>query len=515
MRNFSLWAVLLAGSAAGQVYSQKVVTRYSASDPVAPKSLALDGPKSLRATDGATWKSVPGGLMRVDAKAAERDRTQYFAGQRYLADDDVIAVAADAAGGVWVRTRTGVTHIEYRPMTLEQKAAAFEQRVRDRHDRYGLVAGSILKEPGNLRSNQLEPSDNDGLWTAIYAAAECFRYAVTKSPDALANARKSLEAILFLEQVTGRPGFPARSYIRKGDWRPPDGTWHWTSDGRYEWKADTSSDEIVGHFFAFGVACDLLPDEALKERMRATARRIMDHILEHEYNLTDINGKPTTWGKWSREYFDGRGRSDSALNALELLSFLKTAEHITGDAKYGREYRKVAVELKYLEQTTRYLELRGREINYSDEELAMLPFYLVFQYERDPEYLAFYRKALGQWWQNIAREKNPLWTYIYATSKPSLPADLDSSLWMLERIPMDLVEWTVVNSKRDDLKLDGGTDRFRKAQSTVLLPPDERPVMKWNSNPFVVDGGRGGRGEDDGAFFLLPYWLGRYHGYVK
>ena len=45
----------------------------------------------------------------------------------------------------------------------------------------------------------------------------------------------------------------------------------------------------------------------------------------------------------------------------------------------------------------------------------------------------------------------------------------------------------------------------------TLLPPDERPTMRWNANPFVVDGGRGGRAEDDGAAFLLPYWLGRYH----
>jgi hypothetical protein len=511
MRNFSLWVVFIAGSAAGQVYPQKVVTRYLAGAPGVPK-LVTTG--RVRATDGALWRSVPGGLVRVEESSEQRDRRQYFAGRRYLADNEVIALAADSAGGVWVRTQTGVSHIEFRPMKLQQKAAAFEQRVRERHNRYGLVAGSILREHGNLATNQLEPSDNDGLWTAIYAAAECFRYAVTKSADALTNARESLEAMLFLEQVTGRPGFPARSYIRKGDQRPPDGTWHWTGDGRYEWKADTSSDEIVGHFFAFGIACDLLPDEALKQRIRETARRIMDHILEHGYNLTDVNGKPTTWGKWSREYFESRaGRSDSALNALELLSFLKTAEHITGDTRYGREYRKAAVELKYLEQTTRYAELRD-EINYSDEELAMLPFYLLFQYERDTRYLGFYRRALSEWWQNIEREKNPLWTFIYASSKPAVAADLDSARWMLQRIPMDLVEWTVINSNREDVKLNGGPDRFREPQSTVLLPPDERPVMKWNGNPFVVDGGNGGSGEDDGAFFLLPYWLGRYHGYV-
>jgi len=33
--------------------------------------------------------------------------------------------------------------------------------------------------------------------------------------------------------------------------------------------------------------------------------------------------------------------------------------------------------------------------------------------------------------------------------------------------------------------------------------------MKWNGNPFVIDGGAGGQGEDDGAAFLLPTgWAG-------
>jgi hypothetical protein len=217
MRNFFALVVLAVAPAAAQVYPQKVVTRYSLNDRAIPEGLPWSAGETVTASDGATWQRVGGGIFRRDPKAAERDRTQYFAGRRYLADDDVTALAPDDSGGMWMRTRTGVSHIEYRPMTLEDKAAIFEQRIRDRHDRYGLVASSMLREQGNLATNQLEPSDNDGLWTAIYAAAECFRHAVTKSPEALANATKSLEAMLFLEQVTGRSGFPARSYIRKGD----------------------------------------------------------------------------------------------------------------------------------------------------------------------------------------------------------------------------------------------------------------------------------------------------------
>jgi hypothetical protein len=504
-----------------QAYPQKFRTFYDSNDPSVPERVkrapvpAGDFTCIAVASDGARWSGTRAGVMREDPTAEALDRRQYFAGRRYLPDDDVRNLAPDDSRGMWVRTRTGISHIEMRLMTLEQKAAYFDERIHQRHDRYGLIASSRLRAPGDLSTNQLDPSDNDGLWTAIYAASQCFRYAATRSPEALAHARASIDAVLYLESVTGRPGFPARSYIRRGDYRESDGVWHWTADGLHEWKADTSSDEIVGHFFLYSVAWDLLADPALRQRIRATVTRIADHILEHGYNLTDITGRPTTWGRWSREYFNSQaGAPDSALNSLELLSLLKTAAHITGDAKYEAEYHTAAIDLKYLEQTTRLLELT-HEINYSDEELAMLSFYPVWVYERDPKFLEFYRRAVNEWWQNIRREKNPLWTLIYLQSKPTNPVDLAGAVWTLYRTPMDLIEWTVRNSGRRDITMDRQRGRFREAQATVLLAPDERPVMKWNGNPFQVDGGNGGRSEDDGSFFLLPYWMGRYLGVLS
>ena len=506
-----------------KAYPQKFRTFYDANNPSVPEQVkralgpvtAGDFTCSAVASDGARWFGTRTGVIREDPADAPLDRRQFFASQRYLPDDDVRNLAPDHSQGMWVRTRTGISHIEMRRMTLEQKAAYFDERIHQRHDRYGLIASSRLRVPGDLSTNQLDPSDNDGLWTAIYAASQCFRYAVTRSPEALDHARKSIDAVLYLEAVTGRPGFPARSYIRKGDYRGPDGVWHWTADGQYEWKADTSSDEIVGHFFLYSVAWDLLADAELRQRIRATVTRIADHILEHGYNLTDIAGRPTTWGRWSREYFDSKsGAPDSALNALELLSILKTAGHITEEAKYDAEYHKAGMDLKYLQQTARLLELT-RETNYSDEELAMLSFYPVWTYEREPEFQSVYRRAMDEWWQNISREKNPLWTLIYLQSKPTKPVDLAGAVWTLYRTPMDLIEWTVRNSGRRDITKDNRRGRFREAQSTVLLAPDERPVMKWNGNPFQLDGGNGGRTEDDGAFFLLPYWMGRYLGLMS
>jgi len=523
----ALCFMLMLGSSPGAVepvqlkpYPQKLRTFYKLTDASVPASLRTNptptlpaaNPVEVRATDGALWRGTMQGLWREHPAATERDRRQYFAGRRYLPDDHVVQLLADDSAGVWVRTRTGVSHIKLKPMTLAQKAEHFEKRIRARHDRYGLVADSAFAVPGDPTSNQMHDNDNDGLWTAMYAAAECFRYAVTKSPEALAHARKSVEAILFLEEVAGRRGFPARSYVRKGDRMPGRGEWHWTKDGKYYWKADTSSDEIVGHFFIFSIAFDLLPDEPLKRRIAETCKRVMDHIIEHGYYLVDLDGKPTRWGFWAPEALL-RAQEERALNSLQLLSFLKTTAHVTGEARYEAEYKKVAWDLKYADWLTRLKEFRT-EMNYSDEELAMLPYYCVFRYEKDPALLKAFRKGMDEWWKNIQREANPLWTFIYLTGQPEARVDLPAAVWTLHRMPMDTIHWTVKNSHRTDVAWAAGADRFGRREALTLLPPDERPVMKWNGNPFVVNGGAGGNGEDDGAAFLLPYWMGRHHGFL-
>ena len=56
--------------------------------------------------------------------------------------------------------------------------------------------------------------------------------------------------------------------------------------------------------------------------------------------------------------------------------------------------------------------------------------------------------------------------------------------------------------------------RFGELQSVEVLPYDELPIAKWNSNPYRVVGGGGGYGEDDGTYYLLPYWMARYHGLI-
>jgi len=464
-----------------------------------------------RGPHGRLWLASRQGAVCFQPDAPAGQQWFYFWGKRYLSDNHVVQIVAEG-DGAWIRTDTGVSRIEFQSFDLERKSALFVERLQSRHNRYGYSADCELLRPGDISSFRLSPNDNDGLWTAIYVTAECFRFAVTHSPEALRNARASLAALLRLEAITGIPGFPARALIHRGDYRPQEGEWHWTTDGQWEWKGDTSSDELVGHFLAYSVAYDLLPEGPERAAIRGAAGRIAAHLLDHGLELVGFGGRVTTWGRYSPAYFQTPdGKEDAPLDSLELLSHLRVAYHITGEERFLSAYHELIQKRGYLENVLRDEREVAREVNYSDEELAFLSFYPLLKYEDDSSSRAQFRAALTRFWHSCEAERNPLWNFIYAAGTGASDYEAREALETLERIPLDTVYWTVKNSQRADLPLAATADRFGEKQSSRAILPNERCVMKWNGNPFQLNCESGGQSEDDGAFFLLPYWLGRYH----
>jgi hypothetical protein len=462
------------------------------------------------AQQGKLWLSTSQGAVLFIPSAGPDARSFYFAGPRYLADDNVLQIVA-GRNHAWIRTRTGISFIAFEPYTLEQKSGLFIKRIQQRHHRHGYVAGCDLLRAGDPSSFRMTPDDNDGLWTSIYVAAECFRYASTHSTSALANARTSLEAMLRLVSITGIPGYPARSLMHKGDYRDPSGEWHWTADGQWEWKGDTSSDELVGHFFAYWVAYNLLPGEQDRAAIRSAVSSIASGLIEHHMQLIGYGGHVTTWGRYNPEYLKTESRNERALDSAELLSHLRVAYAITGDKKFLDAYQHIGGDLGYVQNIVNIPAAIPDENNFSDEELAILSFYPLVDAEKDPALRGQYQAALTKLWRRVRDEKSPLWNYIYAANTGSKTYDCAASLDTLRRIPLSTIAWTVDNSQRADLVIVKQVGRFGEPQAQASIPPNERRVMKWNDNPFRLDGGDDGRREDDGSFFLLPYWMGRYY----
>src|SRR5262249_29281574 len=251
----------------------------------------------------------------------------------------------------------------------------FDDAIEQRHVRHGFVGNTHLRVAGDLSTSTKSDSDNDGLWTAMYLGSQAYRYAVTHDPDARKQAQRSLRALIRLEEITGVPGFYARSFVSTDEPKPQGGEWHPTPDGQWLWKGDTSSDESVGHYYAYALYFDLVADKTEKAAIRKVVARITDYLIQHDYDLIDLDGKPTRWGQWSERYFQTEeGKYEAALRSLELLSFLKTTYHITGDKKYDEAYQD-RIRRGYAQHMKNYRRWPGGgEINFSDDELAYLSY---------------------------------------------------------------------------------------------------------------------------------------------
>lgn len=479
--------------------------------------------------DGAIWLAAPQGVMRWNKGD---DRWRLFHSRRWLPPGDVrnLRIADD---GMIVETDAGRSMIRSVETTLADKMDVVERRLRAHHLRDGFVGSIELTEPGDITGGYSQPSDdNDGLWTCLYVAAESFRYAATGEEEARRNAAESLAALMRLEQVTGLPGFFARS-ILPGDQPDPTarygGQWSRSPDGKVWWKGDTSSDEVDGHYFAFSIYYDLVADEKERAAIAGVVGRLTDHILAHDLQYFGPDGRRTTWGVWDPADLNHNLQwiAERGLNSLEILSHLAVAYHVTGDDRYAARAREL-VETHAYDTNTIYQKLLWPEdVNHSDDELAFLAYYPLLKYERDADRRAKYLASLQRSWQIERPEKSPFYNLIYAAGlqssrqgdpkvRPTHPLvdpheyDQAACLAWFRDVPVDTICWTVRNSDRADAQSEG-RDRRGRAISKSVLPPCERAVMKWNGDPYVLDDGNDGRTRDDGTFILLPYWLGRYH----
>ncbi len=478
---------------------------------VAPAHLA-------RNRNGALWAGGKTGLARL-----WQGRWRYYASRRWLPDNRVNALCADDGrgdgkpGSVWVATDRGVARIAFRPLTLARKAAWYERATQARHNRRGFVGACLLPTPGDTSRWLPEVSDNDGLWTSLYVCAESFRYAATRDPQARRRARESMRALLGLLDVTGIPGFPARALVYDGEraFRTgPAANWYRSPrDPRVRYKAETSADEIDGHYLAWYVYSQLVANRREKLEIARACRQVTTHILNHNYTLVGPNGKPTRWGVWTPDKLnnDPDWRAERGLNSLALLSHLRVALRLCPSARFASAYRTLVTRHHYALNTVEQKIMPPfGDNNHSDDQLAAIAYYPLLRLETDPGLRALYRQSLERTQAILRPERSPFYNFLYA-ALTGRTEDVAPGVRWLEDAPLDLRDWTISNRARADVAFDATAGRQQEAQLTRVLPPNETRIGRWNRNPYEAEGGTGGRREADGAFWLLPYWMARYH----
>lgn len=487
--------------------------------------------------DGRIWAGTALGVARLDETTKQWSLRH---SRRWLLSDDVRDIAFDAEGNAWIATGAGVSAIKRRTTTLEEKAAHLLDIQHKRHVRAPwIVERCKLNTPGDVTTFQPEDDDNDGSYTAFYMIQELYRYAVTKDPEAKEHAKKAFDLIEMLQAITGTPGFIARTIVpadwdkmhdgnetvspeRRAEsrvddprWKPVEQRWRPSADGKWLWKGDTSSDEIIGHFNGFYVYFTLMDEEPEKERVRNLTRRIMDYIIDGGYNLNDIDGAHTRWGVWSPDQLLGNPdwRAERGINATELLMFLKTSYFITGDKKYQEHYEKLIKEHGYAELARRAKTYHSSERTHIDDELLSFTYPALLQSENDPELSAIYMESFDWWYKGLADDESPYFNFVYGAYSGK-ECDAMEGVEYLRDAPLDLIDWRVDNTTREDIRLVRAPE-IEPLQTDRMLPPSERAVMRWDKNPWMAANGSIGDNEQSGAAWLMPYWFGRYHGFIS
>lgn len=443
---------------------------------------------------------------------------QYFAGRRWLPDDRVHAIACGSRA-VYLATERGLGIIEYEPFTLAKKAEYYERHLEEwGQKRLGFT--HKLEWDDGLNEFVREVSDNDGGYTGNYLAALAYRYAATQDPAARREATNTFHALRWLEGMTGLPGFPARSVWAKGERGHKAGhgsggyaaEWHDTADGQFEWKGDTSSDEICSQFYAIALFLELVAQGPEIAQAKNHLARIATHLIENKWRLIDKDGQPTRWGRWDPEYFlTDEGRYDRDLQAVQILSFIKTAETLTGDPKFARAYAEL-VKLGYPAWTLRARNTFPPEsILHFLDELAFWSFWNLLRYETDPELRALYRRGYERSYEAVRVEQNPWFNFLYGALTGN-ECELGPSVEHLRSWPLDLRVWSYQNSHRADLRTPLGYTAVKGGSRT--FPPRETEPLRWDRWLMQADGGANGREVVEPGAWLLAYWMGRYHRFI-
>ncbi|MSU36239.1 MAG: hypothetical protein EXS36_14315 [Pedosphaera sp.] len=442
----------------------------------------------------------------------------YFAGRRWLPGEKVNGIVISGQT-VYCATDRGLGIISYEPYTLAKKSVYYERHLEEwGQKRLGFT--HKLEWDGASKEFVREVSDNDGGYTGNYLAAQSYRYAVTHDPEARREATNTFHAIRWLEGMTGIPGFPARAVWTKGERGHQSGhgsggyaaEWHDTADGTFEWKGDTSSDELCSHFYSLSLFLELAARGDEITQAKAHLARVATHLIEHRWQLVDLDGKPTRWGRWDPEYFlSDEGKYDRGLQAVELLSFIKTAEVLTGDPKFRAAYSEL-VALGYPAYT-----LRARNTFPPDsvlhflDELAFWSYANLLRYEQDPELRGRYRRGYERSYEVVRGEQNPWFNFLYGALTGN-DCEPGPSVEHLRAWPLDLRVWSYQNSHRADLHTPQGYVALKGGTKT--FPPRETEPLRWDHWLMQADGGAGGNDVIEPGAWLLAYWMGRYHGFI-
>ena len=384
----------------------------------------------------------------------------------------------------------------------EPDANAITVNLVARHMPYGPVMDPVFVSPDSDEIQTYSRCGDSAIWTGHFLAAESFRYAVTKSPDALNNVKSALFGIRELLDVTGndllaRCAFPENSPYASDIIAEEGrhGVYSGTVDGhKWTWIGETSRDQIVGVMFGLTAAWDLVDDAEVKAAVPWLSSRVINYLLKHGWITFNPDGNPTTtfWGF-----------------ADEQLMILKLGRRSNPD-RYTNSYRTLSLTIAPEAIAAIGIDAIDPYSSYYKFNLDYITLWAM-QTSGDNSYVSSNMDSAYKILRGVTRDhENPFFDIIDRAIKgPNAVRD--------QRIGGLLEQW--LQHPRRNVYVD----------NTLLVPTcddgsracDPIPVAQrittdflWQRSPFQLAGGGYGTIEGAGIDYTLPYWMARYYGVI-
>lgn len=446
-------------------------------------------------------------------------------------------------------------------------------------------------------------SENTGLWTSLYVASQAFRYATTHEADALATLKRTLNGTYHQLLITGTPGLytrdmrdpalpsqycvedeePYRSaatdnekyarYVPRPDdtmvgnqfvrvdtdgcfltWNPTlnDGAGGWfkhhefCTDPKFAgfcWQDNASKDEYAGHMFAAGIVAMIVDEPDVRAMAVEILRSVAMHMVEHDFMITDYDGRRTRFGSAFALAFDEAPGG----NAVMALSWIRMAAMVTGDQILIDTYfdclLQMSGRLQCIEQPFEWdspadyrtyfndqgMDLaKGAKSNYDTINIALLNWFNLVWFEPDRELRDQYRQAFRENTFGPDRDNRDLWDQANPFFNFSVVSRMESDDYDKGEVKK-LVEDSICTLKQFP------TDNIRRAKDSTgypewkvsprhgslaenAIPVAERcsSVFEWWGDPNSRETcAENLKNAEPPAGFLLPYWMGRYFGFIS
>jgi hypothetical protein len=425
--------------------------------------------------------------------------------------------------------------------------------------------------------------ENDGLWSALYLTSQAFRYAVTKSDDALATIRLLLDGEVTRMKVTGVRGLFTRQFIppnvpgiacpdpvaNKLAYRPDlekdDNQWVqvrddgcvWTVNrdtldweksshcglddyAGWCWLDNVSQDEYAGHMLALGALYKLVDVADVQETVKDLLAQVAEHLAANGLYFIDWDGRETEHGK---------------LHALSLadtpgfLSSMSMDYILMGAVASGREdlwryytdcllqvngqcegwpYPEEGPYTDFLDQMLLYFGDEGCKSNYNNFSMVYTSLHNLIWFETNAPVREKVQEAFDAHFMREADQpralivqKNPWFNLGWAAFKrlgpgsdgPAVQA-VEDAICSLKKFPASKVQAAMDPAAKYAHYCD---QRNGGSAAEFPVPVEERCVstFEWWSDPYDRDT----CGADPWTVlmpgdYLLPYWMGRYFGFI-